>query len=309
MTVYLDIIWILNLFFDTFLLYLTGILLKKKTGTYRLFLGGLLGSSVVLLSISPLYFIGSNPLGKLAISILMVLIAFGFQRFMQFWKTLFTFYLVTFAVGGAIIGLHYFIQFEANLRNITALHSIQGIGDPISWLFVIVGFPVAWYFSGKTLHHLEYTKIKYEQIVDVTIVILDEHIKVKGLIDSGNKAKDPLTRKPVIFVSISHLDSHPTELLQLAASPEKIIEQLPQLSSSLQNKVSVIPYQVYGQEHQLVIGVRPDKVLINNGTEVYATNDCLVSFTLQQLSPDGDFQCILHPELFMKKILQTINIS
>lgn len=301
MTVYLDVIWLLNIFFDSLLLYLTGIILKREMKYIRIFFAGIIGSSVIFFLMTPFYFLGSHPIGKLILSILMIIVAFGYHRFSQFFKDLLTFYFVTFAVGGGIIAIHYFIRFDANLRTETALHLIKGFGDPISWLFILVGFPLAWAFSKKTIHHLEYTKIKYEEIVDVVIKIFDFELKVKGLIDSGNLVKDPFTGRPVIFVSVRNLTNLPNEIFQLAEKPLENVEQLDKFNHSLQGKLSVIPYAVYGQEHKLLIGVRPEWIEIKTNEDVYHTSQCIVSFTLQQLSADDHFQCILHPKLFVQK--------
>ena len=67
-------------------------------------------------------------------------------------------------------------------------------GDPISWLFVIFGFPVIYYFSKKRIESVEVTKIHYDQIVKVKIQLAEEELELAGLIDSGNQLYDPLTK-------------------------------------------------------------------------------------------------------------------
>ena len=45
----------------------------------------------------------------------MVLIAFGYKRLTFFIKALMTFYVPTFLIGGALMGAHYFIQYDSEL--------------------------------------------------------------------------------------------------------------------------------------------------------------------------------------------------
>ncbi|HZH63101.1 MAG TPA: sigma-E processing peptidase SpoIIGA, partial [Metabacillus sp.] len=84
MSIYLDVIWLLNFSFDLLLLVLTAIVLKRKINKFRLVLAALIGSSIVIMMFTPLAFIATHPYGKMVISILMVLSAFGFKRFRFF---------------------------------------------------------------------------------------------------------------------------------------------------------------------------------------------------------------------------------
>ena len=171
LAMYLDIIWLLNFLFDSLLLYLTAIILKRDIVLWRILMGGFIGSSIIILSITPYNATFSHPFMKLVFSILMVLAVFGYKRFKFFLTGLMTFYLTTFLIGGSLIGIHYFIQFDMNLSTSLFLANVKGFGDPISWLFVVLGFPLAWHFSRKNFERIEMTKIQYDQLVVVEITI------------------------------------------------------------------------------------------------------------------------------------------
>ncbi|MGG0717817.1 sigma-E processing peptidase SpoIIGA [Robertmurraya massiliosenegalensis] len=297
MTIYLDVIWALNFLFDTLLLYLTAIILKRKTQKYRLLLGGLIGSFIILLSITPLNAYSGHPITKLFFSFLMILAAFGYKRFRYFLSGVFTLYLVTFLAGGTLIGAHYFIQFDLNLASNVALGSIKGFGDPISWLFVLIGFPLAWHFSKTSIERIEVTKIQYDKIVDVSVKLGNVNMKIKGLIDNGNQLYDPISKMPVMFVSIKNLKDLPEEITKLANEAERIILGEVELESDLEFTLRIIPFKVVGQEHQLIIAVKPDEILIETGGERLLVEKGLVSFTTQELSSDDTFRCIVHPKM------------
>ncbi|WP_446715840.1 sigma-E processing peptidase SpoIIGA [Bacillus sp. OTU2372] len=296
---YLDVIWALNLLFDSLLLYLTAIFLKRRIQLWRIIAGGFIGSLIILLSFTPLNAYTSHPISKLICSMFMVLIAFGFKRLTFFFKALMTLYVSTFLIGGAIMGAHYFIQSDLELSVKVLASSVKGYGDPISWLFVLIGFPLAWHFARKNVESMEMTKIQFEQIVDVELHIDNETLHFKGLVDSGNQLYDPLSKLPVMFVSVKdQVEAVPESVSKLAAADlEQFIMGSQDISHEWQHRLRIIPYKVVGQEHQLIVAIKPDLILIEHNGVQYLCEKGLVSFTMQQLSAEDAFQCIVHPKM------------
>lgn len=298
MTVYLDIIWALNFMFDSLLLYLTAIILKREIRLWRIFAGGLIGSIIILLVFTPFNEFSGHPVTKLLFSVAMVLAVFGFKRLRYFLKGLMTFYFATFLVGGSLIGIHYFINFDFQLSSSVMLASVKGFGDPISWLFVLLGFPLAWHFSKRNVEGIEMTKIQYDSLIMVRVVINETEFRFKGLIDSGNQLYDPISKMPVMFISIKdRLDEFPPEIIKMAGNPEDIIMGSDSIGGNWEHKMRVIPCKVVGQEHQLIIGFKPDRILLEKENEIIESERGLVSFSMQQLSADDAFQCIVHPKM------------
>ena len=298
MTVYLDVIWALNFLFDSLLLYLTAIFLKREIKVWRVLSGGLIGSLIILLSFTPLNVYSGHPLAKLFFSVLMVLVTFGFKRLAFFLRALMTLYVSTFLIGGALTGVHYFIQYDSELTAKVLISSVRGFGDPVSWLFVFLGFPTAWYFSKKNIERMEMTKIQYDQIVLVTVWIDNHSIELKGLVDSGNQLYDPLTKQPVMFVSIKNLmEIVPDPIKRLAAITEPALFSGDELPDEWQSKLRFVPCRVVGQEHQLIIAIKPEQIIIEQKGVQYLCDKGLVSFTMQSLSADDAFQCIVHPKM------------
>lgn len=298
MTIYLDVIWVLNLLFDSLLLYLSAIFLKRKIKLWRVAAGGFIGSLIILFAFTPLNVYTNHPIAKLFCSVLMVLVTFGYKRFSFFIKALMTLYVATFLIGGALIGTHYFIQYDTHLTASVLLTSVKGFGDPVSWLFVLIGFPIAWHFARKNMESMEMAKIQYEQIVDVTVTINNDAFHFKGLIDSGNQLYDPISRLPVMFVSIKNeTEMFSESIRKIAADPEPFIMGGDGLPEEWQNRLRIVPCRVVGQEHQLIVTIKPDSILIEQNGARYLCEKGLVSFTTQALSADDAFQCIVHPKM------------
>ena len=202
MTVYLDVIWLLNFLFDSLLLYLTGLILKRTFKKRNIFIAGFLGSLIVFAPFTPFAFVLSSPFIKILISMMMIWIAFGYKRLRNYTLNLSVFYLITFAMGGAMIGTHYLLRFNFDLSNSIFLASMRGFGDPISWIFVVLGFPILMFLSRRTFDQWENVKIQYDQLVEVELFINSNTVKLKGLVDSGNQLYDPLSKRPVMIVSL-----------------------------------------------------------------------------------------------------------
>ncbi|HET7580649.1 MAG TPA: sigma-E processing peptidase SpoIIGA, partial [Bacillales bacterium] len=110
MTLYLDVIWLLNFCIDLLLLQLTAFVLKRNVGKRRLITGALVASVFIFFLFTPFSGVMYNPLVKFAYSIVIVLVVFGYKRFSAFAQGLFMFYFVTFMIGGGMFALHYFMQ-------------------------------------------------------------------------------------------------------------------------------------------------------------------------------------------------------
>lgn len=309
MVIYLDVIWLLNFCFDLLLLLLTAFILKRQVKKRRYMLGALIGSSIVLLLFTPFAMVVSHPLGKLLFSVLIVLATFGFQRFRSFFQNLFAFYFVTFLMGGGMIGVHSFLQTNTVIQNGLLISQNDGFGDPISWLFVLTGFPAIWLFSKKRLGEVGTKKRQNDEQVLVELHIHGETIRLKGLVDSGNQLYDPMTKTPVMIVQADQLtaicgesfidlmkQSHPVEVMQ------KIDDQFPLL-----DRLRLVPYRAVGHDHGFLLCLKPDTVVIYSKTQMIQPAKCFVGLSLSGLSADQEFQSIIHPDMLDGKIIQGVS--
>jgi stage II sporulation protein GA (sporulation sigma-E factor processing peptidase) len=273
-------------------------MLKRRASWWRIGLGGFAGSIIILLNFTSIASTANHPITKLCFSFAMVLITFGYKRLSFFIKAVFFLYLSTFLSGGTLIGVHYFIKFDSRLTEEVLLGSVQGFGDPISWLFVMLGFPIVWYLSRKGVASLEITKIQFDQLVNVDLFIQDLVHSFKGLVDSGNQLYDPITKAPVMIISIQNVKEQlPIELLQMIVNPDEYIFGTKEIPAKWENKIKMIPCKVVGQDHQIVIAFKPDQLEIRTEEETIKVTKALISFTMQQLSSDDAFQCIVHPKM------------
>ncbi|WAA13674.1 sigma-E processing peptidase SpoIIGA [Fervidibacillus halotolerans] len=301
MPVYLDLIWLLNFLFNSLLLLITGILLKRKIRKKLIFFSGFIGSLLVFAPFLPLPSFFLTPWFKIGISTVMVWIAFGFKRFPFFFENLMMFYLCTFTAGGTLIGTHYLLNFHFDIGDERFLTAIYGFGDPISWLFIIIGFPLALYFSKGVFNRFETLKIKTDQLVDVRIDINGKTVDLIGLVDTGNLLYDPISKKPVMIVSLEKTDHlFPPDLLPVFDDANFLAKQKGSLDEWMQ-KLTVIPFQAVGGKDRLIVAVKPNKVRIQKDGKTIETDRLYLAFVKQRLSSEDLFDCIVHPKLLAEK--------
>ena len=110
MTIYVDLVFLINLLMDFYILSGVKFLLKLETKLIRIILGSLIGS----LSLSFLFFHLSTIIlnfFKIIISLFMVLIAFGKYKF---FNRVFYLYVVSIFLGGSIYFINDSLGYEVS---------------------------------------------------------------------------------------------------------------------------------------------------------------------------------------------------
>ena len=110
MTVYLDIIFLENLFMNYIILFATAIIMKEKARVIRIGIASSAGSIYAILIYMSVSEIFSNPVLTIILSIVMIYIAFEPKSIKKLLKQLMFFYLTSFTFGGAAFALLYFVR-------------------------------------------------------------------------------------------------------------------------------------------------------------------------------------------------------
>lgn len=297
MAIYLDVVWVLNLLLDWMLLLLTQALTKEKAKKIRIFAAAVFASLLVPVTvIYPDSFFNSVT-GKLLYSIAIILIAFHFYAIKRTLKLLSMFYFVTFATGGGMIAIHFISQQPVGINASGVLTLNHGFGDPVSWIFVLVGFPLVWFFTKRRMDKHAAAKIKYDQIYRVAITIKGKQFSTDGYIDSGNQLIDPLTKRCVVICDEQFLrnwfaDDDWEALKQ--AFDDLNLESIP---ASWQEHIQLVPYRGVGGENGFLFAIRPEKLHIVYGSQEINVDKVLIGIQFGKLANDQMYHCLLHPQL------------
>lgn len=191
MVVYVDVLVVLNLYINYFLIRATAMITRRESSRKRCVLAalvGALGSLVILLPELPFFVV---VLFKLALGVLIMLITFGKQKPAELAICVLFFLIVTFMFGGVMLALW---TFAAPLgmvwSNGTAYFNI-----PIS---AIIAFTAAAYCAVRLVRFIADSRLHCDKISDVKIRTGGLEISLHGLCDTGNELCDIFSGKPVI---------------------------------------------------------------------------------------------------------------
>ena len=255
MKIYLDLVFLLNFFFDFLLLYGTSKILKEMVPIKRLVLGSVVASLSVFLLFVKLNSV-SLFLIKVIISIGIILTTFGKKNFI---KNISYFYLLSIVLGGSL----YLLNISFTYRNQGILFINNGLS--INFILLIIVSPIIIFCYVK--EHILY-KNTYGNIYEVLIIKNNKKYKLMGLLDTGNRLKDPYKGRSVILANNDIL---------------------------MEGDIVYVPYKALNTTG-VIKCYKVDKVLV----EEKEFSNCLVGISKDKIAIDG-VECIL-PNIFKEEL-------
>lgn len=191
MKVYIDLVILLNFSTDLILLISVNYILRRNVKLYRLLLGSLLGTLTLFL-----LFIKMNNiilfLFKIIVSIIMILVSFGYKDIIYFTKNIIYFYLVSMLIGGAITFLNN--QFSYTNKGLVFINN----GLSISYALILAVSLFIYIIYIKSFKRL---RNNYSNYYNGSLYINDNKINVNAFLDTGNKLIDPISKRNIILIN------------------------------------------------------------------------------------------------------------
>lgn len=183
MTIYIDLLFILNVIYDGLLLLTVSVTLKRNISFKRIVLGSLIGGLSTFIIFIPInkYFLF---ILKIVAGLLMVLVTFKYKNLKYFANNILYLYMCSVILAGFL----YFLKIEFNNS---------------SYLISLSIAPIILYLYIKEQKSLKKVVNYYK---DILITLKNNSVlKLTGFIDSGNKLKDPITNKYIILINKNKL--------------------------------------------------------------------------------------------------------
>ncbi len=304
MVVYLDIILLLNVLIDTLLLWFTAFFRKERIVWWRLLAAAAFGSTYIAFFFLPSFAGLYQWCVKLAFSVAMLLIAFGFRRLHVLIQHLCVFYFVAFVFGGGVLGLQYFLSPQNEIvGGILVTHNDGfGVGTKPTFIVLFTGFVLVYALSRRSYHAIQEPRRIEAFLAEVIVKVAGESVLCRGLVDTGNQLHEPLTRIPVMVME-SRLFAHllPPALMAEPADSDARWDRLDRLLESLpadwQDRLRIVPYRSVSRGMDVLVAFKPDLVvLLQNGVR-HECRRVLIGLNPIPLAADGTYQAIVHPAL------------
>ncbi|MEG1996860.1 MAG: sigma-E processing peptidase SpoIIGA, partial [Clostridiales bacterium] len=230
------------------------------------------------------------------VSLILLQLAYAWQGVGDFLRLAAVFYLIAFAMAGAALAASSFLA-EQGIR-IGASQTVKG-----GTLLFALGAAVALGRQGLRLLRKSWQKDNF--LVTVEITAAGRRLKLPVLIDTGNNLSEPVSGLPVIVTSYTVVrELFPQGLKVLfqqygAVDPAEIIQHLNVNGDAdgWAKRLRLIPFSSIGKNHGLLLGFRPDKVVVT------AENGCFIAQAIVGLSPreltGEDFTAVMNPQIMM----------
>lgn len=280
------------------LLRLTQYTSKNSTRIPRIIFGAFIASLLVPITLYMPNFFLTTWGGKIIYSVVIIICTFRIKSFKQFRQLLFLFYFLSFSLGGGLLGFHYILNHPISIEQNGVLTFHSGYGNPVTWIFLSISFPIIWIFTKRQMDEHTFEQIKYDQYYQVEIQIANTKYLTNGYVDSGNHLFDPLTKRPVIICDEPFLKQWFTEqdwLKVKTAYQQLTLEKLPE---DWRHNIHVIPYYGVEGKNSLLFALKPDKITIYERNKKIITKNVLIGIQFSTLTEDHDYHCLLQPQVF-----------
>jgi stage II sporulation protein GA (sporulation sigma-E factor processing peptidase) len=296
-TVYLDQVFVGNLVMNYAILWSAAKLGRTPAKKWRLAAGAALGSAYSL----ALFFPGNNFLMsvwfKTAASVVITAAVFAPLNLRKFLTCLGCFYLTSFALGGLTLGMIFF----AHSGRFTSYSGISSVIAEHFWPGIFLGLAAFW-AAGQGIAAVIKSGY-FENLFSMNLLIKSggEQIRVNAFLDTGNQLKDPMTRHPVVVAEYAVLKSLLPEEARTCFEKEGEPDVWGFLGSlgekRYASRFTAVPFQSLGNVNGLMVGFRPDEVLIERQGKQVRVGKVVIAIYHKKLDPGGNYHALLSSEL------------
>lgn len=288
--IYIDVLFLVNFFINCTLLLICAKILKRQYKAHRLFLGAALGAIYAVCMFFPKMQFMYTLLAKFLMSLLIVSSSFRIIKLPLYIKTVCTFYLASFTLGGGLIALVHF----TNTQKITGTVMNNGIFYfNLPFGTVLTASLIAYVLI--SIFCRTYKQTKSTTYKEVCVYVGGKHTHFRALVDTGNMLSEPISNTPVMVVELEKLKSVLPKDFYDALNNSSAIETISHENISLdfESRIRVIPYSSLGEQNGLLMGFKPDAVKIS---EKCITN-IIIGVYNRNLSATSEYDALLNPEI------------
>ncbi|WP_246070674.1 sigma-E processing peptidase SpoIIGA [Paenibacillus kobensis] len=304
LAIYVDVLFMRELLIDGALLLVTAWVRGIRAAWYRIVGAGAVGALYVALLFVPSLSFLYTFLFKVGISVIMLLIAFGYGGLRAFARTLAAFYAINFIAAGAVLGFYYLIMQQGSNALWRGLQFIDGgIRSEMKTGFIFVGSAVCvgLYIARSVIVQRREKSLIQAHVARMKVTIGQKEYECEGLIDTGNQLYDPLTRTPVTIIEASLLEADlPSTWMKRIREAEVdklVIGDSAEDEFVWQDRLRLVPYRGINRGTQFMLALKPDAVTVQLGEETIVTRRALIGLDGGQLSSDRAYRAVIHPSM------------
>lgn len=279
-SVYIDILFLVNLMINTVILTASATLLKLKCSSLRVFFGASAGAVYSCIIFFPKLHIIYTLVFKIVAAVLICIISFAPKSIKQIIKQTVVFYATTAVFGMFSLALLYFTDIGIKLGGVIS-NGVFYFNIPLSYLIISCALS----FIAITAADRFFKKSSMRNYTYITVINNGRSVNLKALIDTGNMLKDPFSGKTVMIAEASVLAPlFDFDINAVTGNSDDL--------SSLPPGFRLIPFSSIGKNDGILAAFVPEKIIINNSEQ----KNIVTALYTSQLSKSRDYNALLNPE-------------
>jgi stage II sporulation protein GA (sporulation sigma-E factor processing peptidase) len=300
--IYLDMVLAVNLVMDWLILWAVALCLRLPFSYMRITAGALIGALYAVALVLPsLGFLATFGI-KILFSLVMIGVAFAWRSWQLYLRILGCFYLISFMAGGAVMGVAYLVKDAGAIATYNGVMAL--INFPAGWLLTGIGILVLISVIGASAYRKHFQKFQYS--VPLTVCFEESTVAARALVDTGNHLRDPFSQSPVVIMEYGVLKPFlPAELnCVLQAAKGKGLEGLGNVlrGTPWETRIRMLPFHSLGNRQGLLPGLVADQVYVEVDDTTVCHRKVVIGIYQGLLSPDRQYQALLHPELLQTHV-------
>lgn len=276
MVVYADILVILNLIVDYFLLSASAAILRVKLSVFRQLASAAVGAFSSLYIFAPDLGLFFDLVFKAVICAVMVLCAFGFGGAKRFFRSAGVLFLVTCGFGGIMTA----VWSAFRPKGMTVVNSVVYFNISPA---VLIGASVITYLLFMLLKEIFSRTSELADRCEITVTAEEKSITMDAIVDTGNSIKDYLSGSEVIIAD--------GEFVKVLLGSDN-----PVTDTRLKKRYRILPLSTVSGGGTLD-GFRCDSAVISDGERTVKLEKPILAVSKTPLR--DDYQAIVNPEIFI----------
>ena len=295
LTLYADILFMVNFFMNSFILWIVAKLTRRKTKARWVLLGAAVMSLLytLLIAVETLRFM-NVAVSSVIILVVGVFITFHPGQLRDFAKIMAVSYAISFMMGGLGMALMFLTDVPYAVYHIA--RDWTGFRAAISWQLAFTGMVISYALIKLTLKVIERVGLKRQLICSVTVSICEIKTTFDALVDTGHNLREPLSKAPVIIAEFDEIKTLLPDGIKVLFY-EKNENDLTALASdgAFYSRIRLIPFSSLGRTNGMLVGFRPDSVIISAEEEIIS--DGIIGIYNGKLNNDGGYRGLMSPEI------------
>ena len=278
-TVYIDVLFIINFIINYLILFTCTHIHTIHFKRYRILGGAFLSAVYGVFAFFPSLSFATSFLFKMLISVIIVLISFGYREILR--NTL-SFFSISLAFGGFVFAIS-LLDGGNTFELANGIYYIH-ISLPLLISSTALCYAILSLIFGRT------AKKSTKEIYDVTLSDGKRKVSLRALHDTGNSLRAPKTNAPVLicdYLSVRELFPENVREIFDGKSAKNFPLLLDRLSEH--GTFGLLPYKSVGVSFSTLLTYRPERLELDRKT----VSDALIAFSDSPVSDGGAYSALI----------------